>query len=65
MEHENFGQIYLAVLEKKLILLVLLCFSSGSHLGFSTTLNFLILKLHSPIMPHVKFENHGCSGFRG
>ena len=39
-------------------------FSTGDHLGFSTRLNFLIQKPCRLIMPHVKFENHGCSGFR-
>ena len=39
-------------------------FRTGGHLGFSTILNILILKLCSLIMPHVKFEHHGCSGFK-
>ena len=38
-------------------------FSTGSHLGFSTRVNFLILKPFSLIMPHLKFDNHGRSGF--
>ena len=39
-------------------------FSMGDHLGLSFRLNFLILKPCSLVMQHVKFENHGCSGFR-
>ena len=39
-------------------------FNTGGHLGFSTRLNFLFLKPCSLIMPHVKFENHRCNGFR-
>ena len=39
-------------------------FSNGGHLGFSTILNFIILKLESLVMLHVKFENYECSGFR-
>ena len=37
-------------------------FSTGGDLGFSTRLNFHILKPCCMIMPHVKFENHGYSG---
>ena len=39
-------------------------FSIGSHLGFATKRNFIILKPSSLVMLHVKFENHECSGFR-
>ena len=39
-------------------------FSIGSHLEFSTRLNFAILKPWSLIMLHVKFEIHGRSGLR-
>ena len=39
-------------------------FSNSGHLGFSTRLNFTILKPCSLIMQQVKFDNHGCSGFR-
>ena len=39
-------------------------FSIGGHLGFSTMLTFSGLKSCSLIMLHVKFEIHGCSGFR-
>ena len=39
-------------------------FSISGHLGFSTGLNFTSLKPCSLIMLHVKFEIHGCSGFR-
>ena len=38
-------------------------FSNSSHFFFSTRLNFIGLKPCSLIMLHVKFENHGCSGF--
>ena len=38
--------------------------SNGGHLEFSTQLNFIILKLWSLIMLHVKFKIHGCSGLR-
>ena len=38
--------------------------SIGGHLGFSTRLTFTGLKPCSLIMLHVKFEIHGCSGFR-
>ena len=36
-------------------------FSNGGHLEFSTRLNFIILKLWSLIMLHMKFKIHGCS----
>ena len=39
-------------------------FCIGSHLGFSTKLNFTGLKPCSLIMLHVKFETHRYSGFR-
>ena len=39
-------------------------FSNGGHLGFSTRLNFTILKPWSLIMLHMKFKIHGCSGLR-
>ena len=39
-------------------------FSISHHLGFSTRLNIIILKPCSLVMLHVKFENHGYSGFR-
>ena len=39
-------------------------FSIGGHLGFSTGPNFNNLKPCSLIMLHVKFQIHGCSGFR-
>ena len=38
--------------------------SIGGHLGFSTRLNFYILRPSSLVMLHVKFESHGCSGYR-
>ena len=38
--------------------------STGGYLGFSTRLNYLVLKPYSLIMIHLKFENHGCSVFR-
>ena len=38
--------------------------SNIGHFLFPTSLNFIILKPCSLIMLHVKFENHGCSGFR-
>ena len=50
-------------LGEKVDLIGFAIFSTGSHLGFSTKRNFLILKPCSLIMPQVKFENHGCSGF--
>ena len=37
---------------------------NGSHLEFSTRLNFTILKPWSLIMLHMKFKIHGCSGLR-
>ena len=49
---------------KQLISMVLLFFSISSHLGFSTRLTFTGLKPCSLIMLHMKFESHGCSGFR-
>ena len=64
MIHAKFQPNILTCTGKKLISLVLLLFSTGGHLGFSTRLNFHILKPCSLIKPHVKFENHGCSGFR-
>ena len=39
-------------------------FSNGSHLEFSTRLNFTILKPWSLIMLHMKFKIHGCSTSR-
>ena len=39
-------------------------FSNGGHLGFLTWPNFTILKPCSLVMLQVKFETHGCSGFR-
>ena len=39
-------------------------FSNSGHFLFSASLNFNILKHCSLVMLHVKFENHGCSGFR-
>ena len=39
-------------------------FSNGSHLEFSTRLNFTILKSWNLIMQHMKFEIYGCSGLR-
>ena len=47
--------------EEKVDFIGFAIFSIGSHLRFSTRLNFIILK---PCILHVKFENHGCSGFR-
>ena len=38
--------------------------SNSGHFLFPTSLNFIILKPCSLVMLHVKFENHGCSGFR-
>ena len=39
-------------------------FSIGSHLEFSTRLNFTSIKSWHLIMLHMKFEIHGCSGLR-
>ena len=39
-------------------------FSDGSHLEFSTRLNFTILKSWSLIMLHMKLQIHGCSDLR-
>ena len=39
-------------------------FSNGGHLEFSTQLKFIFLKPWSPIMLHMKFRIHGCSGLR-
>ena len=39
-------------------------FSIDDHPGFSTRLNYQILKPCSLVMRHVKLDNHGCSGFR-
>ena len=39
-------------------------YSIGSHLEFSSKLNFIILKSCCLVMLHVKFENHGCSSFK-
>ena len=39
-------------------------FSIGSHLGFSTKRNFIILKPYGLVMLHVKLENPECNGFR-
>ena len=39
-------------------------FSNSGHFGLPTSLNFIILKPCSLVMLHVKFENHGCCGFR-
>ena len=39
-------------------------FSKSSHFLFPTSLNVIILKPCSLVMLDVKFENHGCSGFR-
>ena len=39
-------------------------FSNSGHFCFPSSLNFIILKPCSLVMLHVKFENHGCSGFR-
>ena len=39
-------------------------FSNGSHLEFSTQLNFTILKPWSLIMLHMKFKIRGCNGLR-
>ena len=39
-------------------------FSNSGHLLLPTSLNFIILKPCSLVMQHVKFENHGYSGFQ-
>ena len=39
-------------------------FSIGGHLAFSITLAFTGLKPCTLLMLHVKFEIHGCSGFK-
>ena len=41
-------------------------FSNSGRISLNqpTSLNLIILKPCSLIMLHVKFENHGCSGFR-
>ena len=38
--------------------------STDGSLGFSTRLNFIILKNYSLVMQHMKFENQECSDFR-
>ena len=45
-------------------ILLVLIFSNGGHLEFSTRLNFTILKSWNLIIVHMKFEIHGCSGLR-
>ena len=50
--------------EEKLDFIGFAIFSIDGHLRFSTRLNLIILKPCSLVMLHVKFENHGCSGFR-
>ena len=61
---QTFNQIYQMVLEKKLILLFLLFLVTAAILDSSTWPNFTILRPWSQVMLHVKFENHGTSGFR-
>ena len=39
-------------------------FSNSYYILFSTRMNFIVLKPCSLIMLHMKFEIHGCSGFR-
>ena len=39
-------------------------FSNSGHFLFWTRRNFIILKPCSLVMLLVKFETHGCSGFR-
>ena len=40
-------------------------FSNGGHLGFSTRLNFNILKPCNIVILHVKFKNHGYQSGSG
>ena len=49
---------------KEVEFVVFAIFSSGSHLGFLTCINFIILKPWSLTMLHVKFANNWCNGFR-
>ena len=39
-------------------------FSISDYFLFSTRLKFNIKKLRSLVMLQMKFESHGCSGFR-
>ena len=39
-------------------------FSNSGHFLIPISLNCIILKPYSLVMLHVKFDNHGCSGFR-
>ena len=62
MHHTIFQPNILSCFEEKVDFTSVAIFSSSIHLGFSTRLNFIILKPCSIITLHVKFENHGCSG---
>ena len=39
-------------------------FSNSGHFCFHISLKLIILKPCSLVMLYMKFENHGCSGFR-
>lgn len=65
MFQAKFSQIYLVILEKKLILFILASFSNSGRLGYSTYSNFVTLRPWSQVILHVKFENYGYSGLIG
>ena len=64
MLRQNISQIYHAILEKKLILLVLLFLALAAILEIRDQAEFYHSEALSLVMLHVKFENHECSGFR-
>ena len=48
---------------EKVDIVIFAIFSNGGHLGYSTRLNFIILRPWSQVMLHIKFEKCRCNSF--